>query len=58
MVINDYRTAVSSLNSGTPFMANKSDAALARAVLELAKLIDQRVAASTDVAEPEFATAN
>jgi len=58
MVINDYRTAVSSLNSGTPFMANKSDAALARAVVELARLIDQKAATSSDRAEPEFATAH
>jgi pilus assembly protein CpaE len=58
MVINDYRTAVSSLNSGTPFMANKSDAALARAVVELARMIDQKSAAAADTSEPEFATAN
>jgi pilus assembly protein CpaE len=54
MVINDYRTAVSSLNSGTPFMANKSDAALARAVVELARLIDQKTTASSETVEPEF----
>jgi MinD-like ATPase involved in chromosome partitioning or flagellar assembly len=58
MVINDYRTAVSSLNSGTPFMANKSDAALARAVVELARMIDQKSAAAADTSEPEFAAAN
>ena len=57
MVINDYRTAVSSLNSGTPFMANKSDAALARAVIELARLIDQKTTASAEAAEPELASA-
>jgi pilus assembly protein CpaE len=39
---NDYRAAISSLNSGTPFMLNRSDSAIARGVVELAKLLDQQ----------------
>ncbi len=46
-VVNDYRTAISSLNSGTPFMLNHADSPIARAVLELARSI------SRDGATPE-----
>ncbi len=45
---NDYRAAISSLNSGTPFMLNRSDSAIARGVVELAKLLDQQ---ATDAVE-------
>jgi pilus assembly protein CpaE len=45
---NDYRAAISSLNSGTPFMLNRSDSAIARGVVELAKLLDQQ---TTDAVE-------
>ena len=38
---NDYRSAISSLNSGTPFMANRPDSAVGRGVLQWAKLLDQ-----------------
>jgi pilus assembly protein CpaE len=38
---NDYRSAITALNSGTPFMANKADSALGRGVMELARLVDQ-----------------
>jgi pilus assembly protein CpaE len=38
---NDYRSAVSALNSGTPFMVNRPDSALGRGVMELARLVDQ-----------------
>ncbi len=45
---NDYRAAISSLNSGTPFMINRSDSAIARGVVELAELLDQQ---TTDAVE-------
>ncbi len=50
-IVNDYRSAISSLNSGTPFMANRPDSALGRNVLELARMIDQSTA---DVADAEM----
>ena len=40
-VVNDYRSAISALNSGTPFMAKRPDSALSKDVLALARLIDQ-----------------
>ena len=40
---NDYRSAISSLNSGTPFMVNRPDSALGRGVMELARLVDQDI---------------
>jgi len=36
-VVNDYRTAISSLNSGTPFMVNKPDSPIAKGVVKLAR---------------------
>jgi pilus assembly protein CpaE len=41
-VVNDYRSAISALNSGTPFMANRPDSALGKDVLELARMVDQQ----------------
>jgi pilus assembly protein CpaE len=37
MVPNDYRTAIGSLNSGTPFMVNKADSVIGKAVTKLAR---------------------
>ena len=54
-IINDYRSAISSLNSGAPFMANKPDSALSRAVMELARLVDQQATSSAELRELEFA---
>ncbi len=54
-IVNDYRSAISSLNSGTPFMAGKPDSALGRAVLELARLTDQQASANVELRELEFA---
>jgi len=41
---NDYRSAISSLNSGTPFMVSRPDSAIGRGVLELARMVDQEQA--------------
>lgn len=57
MIVNDYRTAVSSLNSGAPFMATKPESGLAKAVLELARMIEQRTSARAESAELELAGA-
>jgi pilus assembly protein CpaE len=38
-VVNDYRTAISSLNSGTPFMVNHADSPIGRAVVQLARAL-------------------
>ncbi len=57
-IINDYRSAISSLNSGAPFMANRPDSALARAVMELARLVDQQTTSSAELREMEFAGAH
>jgi pilus assembly protein CpaE len=39
MVVNDYRTAISSLNSGTPFMVNHADSPVGRDIQALAKAV-------------------
>jgi pilus assembly protein CpaE len=59
LVVNDYRSAISSLNSGTPFMASRPDSALGRNVLELARMLDQSFAAAAGAErrELEFAGA-
>lgn len=44
---NDYRSAISSLNSGTPFMIKRPDSALGRGVLEFARKVDQEVTFET-----------
>jgi len=38
-VVNDYRTAISSLNTGTPFMIDNADSPLGRDVVTLARAI-------------------
>jgi pilus assembly protein CpaE len=48
-VVNDYRSAISALNSGTPFMAKRPDSALGKDVLELARLIDKPAAATEEL---------
>jgi pilus assembly protein CpaE len=40
-IVNDYRNALSALNSGAPFQVSKSDSALGRSVAELARVLDQ-----------------
>jgi pilus assembly protein CpaE len=45
---NDYRAAISSLNSGTPFMVNRADSAIARGVVELAQAVDQQTTAAVE----------
>ena len=40
-IVNEYRGAISALNSGDPFMAAKADSVLGRSVLDFAKAIDK-----------------
>jgi pilus assembly protein CpaE len=45
-IINEYRGAISALNSGAPFMFGKADTPLGRSVLEFARGIDKPVGAT------------
>jgi pilus assembly protein CpaE len=51
---NDYRSAISSLNSGTPFMVNRGDSALARGVLEFARMIDRQTTSMVESGQFEL----
>lgn len=45
-IVNDYRTAISALNSGAPFQVSKPDSALGRSIAEYAKGLNQALAAA------------
>lgn len=53
-VVNDYRSAISALNSGTPFMANRPDSALGKDVLELARMVDQQAPEAVELRQLEL----
>ena len=53
-VVNDYRSAISALNSGTPFMAKRPDSALSKDVLELARLVDKPAAVADELKQLEL----
>jgi len=40
-VINEYRGAISALNSGAPFMFTKADSLLGRSLLDFARVVDK-----------------
>ncbi len=40
-IINDYRAAISALNSGDPFMVHRSDSPIGRSVLEFVRTADR-----------------
>ena len=40
-IVNEYRGAISALNSGAPFMFTKADSVLGRAILEYARVVDK-----------------
>jgi pilus assembly protein CpaE len=40
-IVNEYRGAISALNTGAPFMASKADSVLGRSVMDFAKAIDK-----------------
>ena len=46
-VVNEYRGAISALNTGAPFMFGKADSALGGSVLQFARTLDKPVASTT-----------
>ncbi len=44
-IINEYRGAISALNSGEPFMSSRPDSPLGRSVIEFARALDTELAA-------------
>jgi pilus assembly protein CpaE len=55
-VVNEYRAAISALNSGAPFMFTKPDSIIGRAVVEMARAIDRQAAAGETVPQLVAAT--
>ena len=51
-VINEYRGAISALNSGEPFMSSRPDGPLGRSVADFAKQVDEKLAAEAEAARP------
>ncbi|HEY8180028.1 MAG TPA: response regulator [Candidatus Limnocylindria bacterium] len=49
-VINEYRGAISALNSGEPFMSSRPDGPLGRSVADFARQVDEQLAAEVAVA--------
>jgi pilus assembly protein CpaE len=45
-VVNEYRGAISALNTGAPFMFGKADSALGGSVLQFARTVDKPVAST------------
>ena len=45
-VVNEYRGAISALNSGAPFMFTKADSVLGASLLQFARAVDKPVAAA------------
>jgi pilus assembly protein CpaE len=48
-VVNEYRGAISALNSGAPFMFTKADSILGRSLLDFARVVDKATPAGTPV---------
>jgi pilus assembly protein CpaE len=49
-IVNEYRGAISALNSGAPFMFTKADSVLGRAILDFARVVDK--AAPKEAGQP------
>jgi pilus assembly protein CpaE len=49
-IVNEYRGAISALNSGAPFMFTKADSLLGRSLLDFARIVDK--AAPAGLAQP------
>ena len=54
-IVNEYRGAISALNSGAPFMFTKSDSALGGSLLHFARAVDKPATAEAKVAIPSRA---
>jgi len=46
-IINEYRGAISALNSGAPFMFTKADSLLGRSLLDFARVVDKAPVGAT-----------
>jgi pilus assembly protein CpaE len=51
-IVNEYRGAISSLNTGAPFMAAKADSVLGRSVMDFAKAVDTAPARTSPQLQP------
>lgn len=51
-IVNEYRGAISALNTGAPFMAAKADSVLGRSVLDFARAVDSEPARSVPQLAP------
>ena len=51
-IVNEYRGAISALNSGAPFMDAKADSVLGRSVLDFAKAVDKSSGATQALLAP------
>jgi pilus assembly protein CpaE len=51
-ILNEYRAAISALNSGAPFMFTKADSPLGRSVLDFARVVDKQPAAGRTAVSP------
>ena len=49
-VVNEYRGAISALNSGAPFMFTKADSLLGRSLLDFARIVDKQPTAGDQAA--------
>jgi pilus assembly protein CpaE len=54
-IVNEYRGAISALNSGAPFMFTKADSLLGRSLLDFARNLDKAPAAAQAAAQGELA---
>jgi pilus assembly protein CpaE len=48
-VVNEYRRSISALNSGAPFMSDKSSSVLSRSLLDFARSIDRAAMGAAEV---------
>jgi pilus assembly protein CpaE len=51
-IVNEYRGAISALNTGAPFMADKPDSVLGRSVLDFVKQVDKGSAQAAGLLAP------
>jgi pilus assembly protein CpaE len=51
-IVNEYRGAISALNTGAPIMVDKADSVLGRSVLEFAKAVDKGSAQTAGLLAP------
>jgi pilus assembly protein CpaE len=49
-IVNEYRGAISALNSGEPFMSSRPDGPLGRSVTDFARALDTQLAAEAAAA--------